>query len=540
MTLPQTRRLSRAFGCTPVAFDACSGLLRAVLISLLVTGTQPVWSFTLEDVAQRARELAGSSYAAPPAIPGFMQDLAYHDYQGMRFRPEQSLWRDAGYAFQVMLVPAGLYYRHAVTLHVVDEQGVHDVVFEKSRFSYASAELERRVPADLGYAGFKLTYPFQPGVQNQFLVFAGASYFRAVARHNNFGISARGLAVDTALPTGEEFPAFTEFWLQRPAPGDTAVTVYGLLDSKSMTGAYQFVITPGDKTTVQVQSRLYLRSDVALLGLAPLTSMFYYGENTPKPQGEWRGEVHDSDGLLIHDCDSGEWLWRPLINPQALAVDYFSTTRLCGFGLLQRDSRFANYQDLEARYDTRPSAWVTPDVEPDGDPAGWRDGQVVLVQLPTPDETNDNIVAFWRPAPKAVAGDALSYAYTVTVGDAAIAQMPVAHTAASFLGDGARIGGGREKGALRVLVDFAGGELDSLPADASVVGVATALEGGEIIEQFVEYVAPLKHWRLSILARPAPGKDLALRAYLHRDSAPLTETWTYRLPADQANLAEAQ
>ena len=214
-------------------------------------------------------------------------------------------------------------------------------------------------------------------------------------------------------------------------------------------------------------------------------------------------------------------------------MDYFSTHNVRGFGLLQRDTQFQNFMDLEARYDGRPSAWV----EPEGD---WGKGNVVLVQIPTPDETNDNIVAFWKPEDEVSPGDELHYDYTVHFGGPQVTQSPLGRTQASFLGDGMRIGGGNEKGAVRLIIDFAGGPLDELKADAPVLGDVSMLQGGELIEQFVEYVAPLQRWRLSILARPAEDSALSLRAFLKDEEQTLTETWQYELPANSRLLGQGR
>lgn len=483
-------------------------------------------------VIAKAEALAKQPYKAVPAIPRFMRDLSYDQYQGIRFKPENSLWLDSQSDFKAMLVPAGLFYTHPVSINIAKDKKIEPLAFSKSDFTYPTIEVEQQVPADLGYAGFKLTFPLAgEDIQNQFLVFAGASYYRAVSRDTNFGLSGRGLALNTGLPGGEEFPSFTEYWLETPKPGDKSFSFHALLDTRSMTGAYRFTVTPGDETVLQVESVLFPRIEVELMGVAPLTSMFYYGQNTFKPHGEWRHEVHDSDGLLIHNGGSEEWLWRPLLNPVSLTMDYFATENIRGFGLIQRDNQFTHYMDMEARYDTRPSAWI----KPEGD---WGKGDVVLVQLPTPDETNDNIVAFWQPQAAVKPGEPQYFSYSATFGDQHVAKEPLARTMDTFVGDGNRVGGGYQEGAVRVIVDFAGGPLDELSADAPVVGSVTGLADGEVLGHFVEYIEPIKRWRLSILARPATKKPLALRGYLQHEGTPLTETWTYQLPSDTGVLSQ--
>lgn len=500
--------------------------LTLLVASVLWASTaQAAKTVSYEDVVKRAQDAAASAYQAPKPIPRFLRELSYDQYQNIRFNPEKSLWQNSASRFQVMLVPPGLFYNHTVKIHVVEGGGNKALSFDRQLFTFTDDELARRMPSDLGYAGFKLTYPLQgANSQNQFLVFAGASYFRGVGADNAWGISARGVALDTGLPQGEEFPSFVEYWLQRPSPQASQMVIYGLLDGPRVTGAYQFTVYPGEQLLVHVKATLFARSDIPLLGVAPLTSMFFYGENTPRPRGEWRAQVHDSDGLLIHDGGSGEWLWRPLINPRYLEMDYFNTENVRGFGLLQRDTQFADYQDLGAHYQQRPSAWVDPE-------GNWGKGKVVLVQLPTDMETNDNIVAFWTPEVPLKKRRPLSLSYNLRFGDKNLANEPTGRAINTYVGDGSIVGGGKEKGAYRVIVDFKEGELDNIPPAQRVNASVTALEGGEVLEHYVEYNEPLKAWRLSMLVKPKRGESLVLRAYLLNENKTLTETWTYRLPA---------
>ncbi|KMQ74647.1 glucan biosynthesis protein G [Marinobacter subterrani] len=496
-----------------------TGLLAGLLFGLPAIAN----AFDFENVAAQAEVLAQKDYKAPPLAPEFLRALKYPDYQTIRFKPEASIWRLGRSQFQVMMIPQGSFYSHAVKLNVIDSEGVHPLEFDKTVFDYPNPELAKRIPADLGYAGFKLTFPLAgKNIQNQFLVFGGASYFRAVGAGQRFGLSGRGVAVDTGLPSGEEFPSFTEFWLERPAAGSDTMVVYGLLDGPSLTGAYRFVIRPGASTRMQVTAQLFFRNDIRQLGLAPLTSMFYYGDNTIRPRGEWRPQVHDSDGLLVHDGASGEWLWRPLLNPSQLQLSFHQVKQLAGFGLVQRDQKFHQFEDSEARYDLRPSAWVQPK-------DNWGAGSVVLVEIPTNAESNDNIVAFWKSDQAVKAGEQRRFEYALAFGRPEVTGHPSGRTMQTFLGDGNRPGGGEGAGAYRFIVDFQGKPLDGLRPDAAVVSQVTGGEGVEVIEHFVEYIEASNVWRLSILARPDVAKPLTLRGFLSLDDQPLTETWTYSL-----------
>lgn len=483
--------------------------------------------FGFQDVIDKARAKAGEAYQAPATVPPFLQELSHEQYRGIRFKPENSVWRESDSKLQVSLMSPGLYFKHAVKLHMVDGEGIHEIAYDKNNFVYTNEELARRVPPDLGYGGFQLTHSDadSEGGRRPFLVFAGASYFRAIGKNEQFGLSARGIAVNTGLPSGEQFPSFTEFWLMRPNARADALTIYALLDGRGLTGAYQFDIRVGDATVMDVKSRLFIRTDLEKLGVAPLTSMFFYGGHTARPVGEWRPRVHDSDGLLVHDGVTGEWLWRPLLNPKNLKIDYFNAGQVRGFGLLQRQTRFDDFQDFSARYHQRPSAWVAPK----GD---WGKGRISLVQLPSNNEVNNNIVAFWTPDQPVRQGQSLAYDYRLTFGAPTVSGSDRATAVKTFVGNGNRASGGNVEGAYRIVVDFAGGPLKNISGDAAVSGNVVAEGEGEVIEQFVEYLSPVDRWRISILARPAADQPLSLRAFLKKGEDTVSETWSYEIPVN--------
>jgi glucans biosynthesis protein len=336
-----------------------------------------------------------------------------------------------------------------------------------------------------------------------------------VAKDEVFGLSARGLAIDTGLPSGEEFPFFKEFWLERPPREATAMKIYALLDSQRVTGAYEFVLRPGARTLVDVKARLFERKRAKELGLAPLTSMFFYGEERPRPASDWRPEVHDSDGLLI-EAGNGEWIWRPLVNPERLLISYFQLDNPRGFGLLQRDRDFHGYEDLEARYDLRPNAWITP-------VGNWGKGQVKLVAIPSQGEMNDNIVAYWIPKQLPEVGQPIEVAYRIHFQN----DDPVG--AASGHATATRIGNGDKDGSKRIVVDFDGGTLKRLAAAAPVTAVITVGEEGQLLQQSTFKNAATGGWRLAFQIKPPKDKPLELRAFLQHDKDALTETWSYLL-----------
>lgn len=505
-------------------FPAAHRLAAALLLSLATgaAGAEPS-PFGLEQVAARAKALAAQPYKAPPKVPAYLRELGYDQWRAIRYRPDKALWHSEGRAFELQLFHPGFHFQHTVPVHLVTPGGVGRLAFEKSRFEYPDPALAERVPADLGYAGFRVHYPInRPDYKDEFAVFLGASYFRGIGAGQHYGLSARGLAVDTATANGEEFPRFRAYWIKPPAPEADRLTVYALLDSPSVTGAYRFVIAPGETTTMDVQARLFTRNPIAKLGIAPLTSMFLFGENGPHRFDDFRAEVHDSDGLLIASR-TGEWLWRPLYNPRKLAVNSYVLESPRGFGLMQRDNAFANYQDLEARYERRPSAWVAPQGE-------WGKGRIELVQIPSESEKNDNIVAYWVPAEPVTAGQTLDFAYRLSWRGPDEALPPGGRTRATRVGRPS--GGSQQPAAAReVVVDFAGGRLDELPAEAEVVPRVSVPEGARLLHADAFRNEVTGGWRMvfHVLAADA-APPLELRAYLAEpDGGALTETWTYAL-----------
>jgi glucans biosynthesis protein len=504
--------------------------LESILLTSLLAAcaAQPAGALGLEDIAQRAKQLAASAYADPRGgVPQWLLELNYDQYRDIRFRPERALWRARDLPFTVQFFHPGFFYDRAVSIHVVSRFGaVSPVVFSPDQFDYGRNEFGSRVPQDLGYAGFRIHYPIKStSYHDEVAAFLGASYFRAVGRDQVYGLSARGVAIDTALSSGEEFPWFREFWLVQPAPGAQEFTLYALLDSPSAAGAYRIVVAPGPQTRVDVELRLYPRTTLGKLGIAPLTSMFLHGENGAGERGDYRPEVHDSDGLLL-SASSGEWLWRPLQNPRDLNVTSFELVSPRGFGLVQRDRDFDHYQDIEARPDLRPSVYVRPK----GD---WGAGRVELVEIPTRTDTNNNIVAYWVPRATASADAPVSLSYSVFWYGDDRDWPPGGRSVAT------RQDGGTHPDARRLVVDFEGEALRRLPAEAIVEGVVTMIPTGgggagsprpaDVLEQQVIRNPVTGGWRL-VLQVNAPDDDpLELRAFLRHGADAVSETWSYLL-----------
>jgi glucans biosynthesis protein len=475
--------------------------------------------FGLDDVAAKARKLADKPFETPKVrVPEWLGKITYDQWRDIRFRADQTIWRDKPAPFQVQLFHPGLYYDRTVKVNVVDGGNARLLAFSPSQFDYGRNDFASKVPQDLGYAGFRLHAPIKTAdYYDEVIVFLGASYFRGLGKRQLFGMSARGLVIDTALPSGEEFPYFKEFWLVTPGARAKEVTIYALLDSPSLTGAYRFVVQPGEQTLTAIDSRLFLRRQPQKIGLAPLTSMFFHGENTPRQFDDFRPEVHDSDGLLINQA-TGEWLWRPLDNPKSLKVDRFRMPNLRGYGLIQRDRDFASYQDLETHSEQRPSGWVTPH----GD---WGAGQIELVCIPTKSDTNDNVAAYWVPDVQPKVGEPFDFGYTLAWYGDDPARPPGGRALAT------RMDSGNKEEARRFVIDFGGKNLEAIPGDQVVRGdvtIAPDEDAAELLDQHVVKNPATGGWRLTFQVRPK-GKPVELRAFLDKGGDTLTETWTYSL-----------
>ncbi|MBU8539725.1 glucan biosynthesis protein G [Roseomonas tokyonensis] len=471
-------------------------------------------AFSDSTVRDLAREMAKGAYRAPDAtLPRAFTDLGYDQYRDLRFKPEAALWRDADRGFQVQLFHRGFLYAQKVELHEVVDRQARPIPYDPTAFTLGDRPPP---PADFGYAGFRIHHQLNTqGVFDEICAFLGASYFRAVGRGLNYGLSARGLAIKTADPAGEEFPVFRAFWLERPHAGANSVVVHALLDSPSATAAFRFTIRPGDNTVFDVQAVIYPRVEVAAVGIGPLTSMYFFAPNDRSGADDYRNAVHDSDGLMIA-TSRGEQLWRPLHNPRDLQVSQFAEVNPRGFGLMQRRRDYQGYNDLEAFYERRPSLWVEPI-------ADWGPGSIQLVEIPTDSEIHDNIVAFWRPQQPMKPGEEYNYVYRlhwmpVFPGNPELAQFRET-----------RVGAAGRSGRLFVL-DVAGGKAGEVPADVTPT-LELSKSAGEIRNPVVQRNAQNGGWRVHFELVPGAARLVELRAQLKLGDRPLTETWLYRWTA---------
>ena len=501
-----------------------------------------------EEVDALAQSRAEGRYAPPRQIlPRALNRLTYDQYRAIRFRPEEALWHGEA-LFEIQLFHPGYQYRDPVTIHMVEGDRIRTLDFETRRFRYEgeAAPLRNEPPSNVGHAGFRVHYPLNgTASKDEVVVFLGDSYFRLLGPGHVHGLSSRGVAVDTGLPSGEEFPAFREFWLVRPEAMARSLTFFALLDSPSLTGAFRFDLHPGGGggaseavrpsastglerwvasggTVLEVDARFYARTDVDKLGVAPLTSMFLFDGNTAARFDDFRPRVHDSHGLLAL-TGPGEWIWRPLSNgPGLRRVSSLRDRSPRGFGLVQRERDFGSYLDLEARYDRRPSEWV------DVVEGHWGSGGVDLVEIPSESEFNDNVVAFWAGDAPFRGGEMRRYRYRLVTFDRRLPLQTLAQVERTRIGWDALPGevDPPPRSRRRFVVDFVGG-VPPLEGEGAVPEAVLTVSAGGISETRVQPLPEDDGWRVTFTLEPDEAAPADLRLYLERAGQLLTETWTY-------------
>ncbi len=482
----------------------------------------PQVRFSFEDVIKRARDMAAMAHEAPPPLPEALAKLDFDTWRDIRFRPDRALLQGQGSSFRLQTFHPGFLYTRAVTINLIREGVAAPIPYAANLFDYGRNKFERPLPVNTGFAGFRLHYPLNdPRVHDELISFLGASYFRFLGEGQKYGLSARGLSIGVGAKETEEFPVFREFWLEQPEAGGDRAVVYALLDSESVTGAYRFDVYASKETVVEVTAMLFARKRLERLGIAPLTSMFFTGENDRRYADDFRPELHDSDGLLIH-TGAGEWIWRPLRNPTRIEAAAFMDTNVRGFGLMQRDRNFEHYQDLDLNYELRPSYWVEP-LE------GWGDGKIELFEIPTSDETNDNIVAQWAPAQAMEPGHSRTWRYkiTSTMDEGEITPGGIARntyrTRPKALGSSEPV----TPGMTRFIIDFTDGQLPFFAKATDQVQVVPSISAGRIVRTFLVPNPQTGGFRAGIDVEVPAGQSGDIRAFLRAGNKALTETWTY-------------
>lgn len=489
--------------------------------------------FSFEGLIAQAKALAASPYAGVPPLPrDVLERIDYEAHGKIRFNTDYALFRDGPGIFPVTFFHLGRYFQVPVHMNVLEKNDVGDgfareLLYDPAYFDMPADSPGRELPKGAGFAGFRFQESRLGNQQkldwkkNDWVAFLGASYFRAIGELYQYGMSARGVALDVATPDRpEEFPNFTRFYFEPPADNSTAVTVYALLEGPSISGAFRFIMQRDKAVVMDIETRLFLRRDLVRLGIAPLTSMYWYSE-TVKPTGiDWRPEVHDSDGLAMWN-GAGEHIWRPLNNPGQTTASSFADTHPRGFGLLQRDRVFDHYLD-GVNYENRPGVWV----EPIGD---WGEGSVQVVEIPTDDEIHDNVVALWVPKAPATAGSSYSFRYKLHWTAQEPYPSPLGLCVATRLGRGGQPGQPRPAGVRKFMVEFLGGPLATLPFGVKPEPVLTASRGkfSYIFTEPVPDGVP-GHWRAQFDFTVDGKEPVDMRLYLKNGDQTLTETWLYQ------------
>lgn len=518
------RRTFLMAGLSALALMRASQTCRAASALAAPDRARLLRNATADLVHKTARALSRRPFVAPAErLPGALADIGYDQYREIRFRPEKAVWHGEDLGFELQLFPSAYIYRTPVSIFLVDGGRIRRLWANASLFDLGA--LRTRLPrgAAIAFSGFRIHAPLnRRDTYDEFLVFQGASYFRGVAKDQRYGLSARGLALNTAGAEAEEFPLFRSFWIERPETPER-ITVHALLDSPSVAGAYTFVIRPGRETLMDIRAVLFPRRDLTNVGVAPLTSMFLKTAHDPDGPLDFRPSVHDSDGLAAWN-GRDERLWRPLLSPRDLQVSAFRDDNPRGFGLIQRERRFEDYQDLEASYELRPSAWVTPMDD-------WGAGSVELVEIPTDVEYVDNIAASWRPDAPLSAGGAYTFSYRLAWCDDAPAsdRMRVRKT---------RIGAGSRPGTLRFVVDFAETRALERLADSTAilsdvppvafVEADLSASAGTVKGPFIQPNPHMPGTRVVFELDPGAERVIELRLALSAQGEPMSETWLYR------------
>lgn len=482
--------------------------------------------FTFETLKAVARKMSGEAYKGPARPnPEILSKIDYEAWGKINFNMDSALFADGPGRFPISFFHLGMFFQKSVDMHVVENGEAREIIYDQSYFDMPADSIARKLPKGAGFAGFRLQEPRDGKLdwrKNDWVAFLGASYFRAIGELYQYGLSARGLALDTAVAgKGEEFPDFTKIYISKPKDGDTVI-VHALLEGPSVVGAYQFVMARGKGVIMDIDQALFLRADVARFGIAPLTSMYWFSETKKLTAVDWRPEVHDSDGLAIW-TGWGERLWRPLNNPGRIMASAFGDENPRGFGLLQRDRVFDHYQD-GVYYERRPSLWV----EPKG---GWGKGSVQLIELPTDDEIHDNVVAMWVLEAPAKAGSEYNLSYRMHWVDDEPYPTPLARCVATRLGNGGQPGQPRPQGVRKFLVEFLGGPLANLPFGVKPEMVLTASRGTFTDYKMMEAVpnGVAGHWRAQFdLAGVNGSEPVEMRCYLKAGDKVLSETWAFQ------------
>ena len=490
----------------------------AASAALLLAGAAQGAGMDFEQLKAKARELAAKPMREDRLdIAQKLKEITYDQMRDIRFDPRQAVWRRERLPFQLQFFHPGGPQQSQIDVNLVDGDAVTELPFNRDFFDYGANKFNWFDLRAMKFSGFRIHYPLnRSDVLDELAVFQGATYFRCLSPNLIYGLSARALAINCGGPGMEEFPRFRNFWIHRPDKEGKKISILALFEGPSVSGAASFNVMPGASnapTLVDARVAIFARADMPRYGIAPLTSMFWFGKNTARKFNDFRPEVHDSDGLLFQSS-SGEWNWRPLENDGRLRMSLFHDKSPKGFGLLQRDRNFAAYEDLEAQYQRRPSSFVRPV----GD---WGEGSIKLVEIETENEYMDNIGAFWEPAGGLKAGGTAEFAYQLAWFGDDQSLPPLGRCLAT------RTGWAGQPRAKKFVLDFAWPTL-ARDAEGGKIEPVVHAEHGKIEGLSTELNPFTKTWRVAFNVVAADKADaVELRATIKVAGQPQTETWTY-------------
>jgi len=491
----------------------CTFWLYCILFipSYLIAADNLSQPFSAQTVVNLAERLSYEAYQPAQSAPNVLQQLDYSNYRKIQFQKNAAIWGNTKSPFSIELFAPGYLFKELVEINVVELGKSYPLRINSDSFIAPDETTAKALSNLSGFGGFRLHFPLNSNdYADEFTVFQGASYFRAVSKGQLYGISTRGLAIDVAQSKGEEFPVFKKFWIERPARNHNSIVVHALLDSESITGAYRFGIYPNDPSYMEVTAKLFPRKKIEHIGIAPLTSMFMHNAMVVPAIADYRPAVHDSEALAIR-LHNDEALWRPLNNPKRLQTSVFMDPSIKGFGLIQRHRHFADYQDLEAKYHARPSVWIKPQ-------NNWGAGSVQLIEIPSNSEGNDNIVAYWQPEQALLPGKIYTYSYQISWPNDVSPMPNKTRIVRSAMGN-------------KLFSEYEEVVIDLSPLTEDEINSAeihTSVSKGKVIETQLIANPHNNGGRLFMSFDPEGAKDSEIRIQLLKGTDPVAETFLYR------------
>ena len=491
---------------------SASGVLAQTAPPTPAQAVVPAPAFSDTMVVDRARALAKAPYAALPTdLPAPFAKLSYDQYVAIGQKQGTAVWAADNVGFALEPLHRGFLFTAPMTINLVENGQARRLAYDENRFQFGGLSVPASIP-DIGFSGFRVLQPRGANDLHDVAIFQGASFFRAIAKGQNFGLTTRALSIRTADPRGEEFPFVREVWIERPTLASNALVIHALLDSESMTGAYRFTLRPGDITIIDTECTLFTRAAVDSLGLGTMAGMALFGPIARRGRDDLREGVYEVGALQVLN-NNGEWLWRPVSNRDTLQISSFMNSSPRGFGMLQRERRFSQFQDDDQHWELRPSLWIEPLTD-------WGEGSVVLVEIPSDAEINENIVCFWRPKAPMPANAEATFAYRQSWCWTPLERPPLAIVTDT------REGRGQSGKRRRFLVEFTGDVFGNAPQPDIRASLSTSVGSISNVRPF-QYVES-KTYRLMFELDPGNETLAELRLVLESGGKPVSETWLYR------------